>query len=178
MILKGIEERRREVYKAEAASGVDIIRPLWTIHEVQLVVDDVLKQRFFRRLSDVRKCTVRYTPSWAIESECGWLHLKPDTVEYDGAVGSMSTGMTAHDISHLARGDRDNGHRFHFLRLEFAILDYISNEAGDVHLPRYAAELLARSLITGREAWARPYLKRWAGQMERWAAWLKPYQED
>lgn len=176
-ISKDVEKRRHEVYRAEMASGIYAMRPLASIHDVQMLINDILKERYWRKLSDVRKCVVSYVPSWELESGCGWVEYHPAKASLEGAIGSMCEGLVYHELAHLAREDRDNGHRFHFLRLEFALYENNSDSAGSTLLPRYAAELLARNLVTGREDFLQPYLKAWAKQCEQMAKWLKPYLE-
>ena len=178
MILKGIEERRREVYRAEMAAQVYTMRPLATAHDAQAMIVDILKTRAWKKLSIVRRCKVAYVPQWDMESSCDWKDDNKIVGEMELTVGNLSEGTVSHELAHLAKGDNDNGHRFHFLRLQFAILDDNSMGAAETVLPHYAAELLSRNLITGREEWAKPYLKRWGEQMGRWASWLKPYLRD
>ena len=154
-MLTDVEERRQAVYRAEVASGVAIMRPLASIHDAQTYADHILKQRYWRNLSAVRRATLAYIPSWEMESECGAEHGSADVAL---TIGGLCEGTLLHELAHCARRDMDNGHRGPFLRLQFRLIEMETAAWRDVMLPKYAQELLARELVTGRETWLKPWL--------------------
>ena len=157
-ILKDVDERAHEVYCAEMASGISILWPLSTVNDAQTLVDWLIKRPVWKRHSAVKKVVVSYAPHWDIDSSCGW--TKEHLADMDLTLGSLCIGTVAHEASHLARRDRDNGHRYSFLRFQFALIKEISDVVAETILPRYARELYLRSVVTGREDWLRPFLTK------------------
>ena len=158
-ILKDVEERADAVYRAEMASGLSFLWPLATIHDAQVLCNFVLRRPFWKKFSAVRKVTLAYIPHWDRDSECGWLK-DPRTADMDLTIGSLCVGTVLHELSHLTRNDRDNGHRSAFLRFQFAVVCEVSDVVGDTILPRYARELYLRNLVTGKEDWLKPFLTK------------------
>ena len=160
MILKDIPARKNAVYEAEVASGVATMRPLATIHDAQVLADFIIKERFWKNYSIVRKVVLSYVPHWDRDASCGWLPKEPRRAEMELSIGSLCEGTVYHEMAHLDRRDKDDGHRFAFLRLQFAIMNASASIFASVLLPRYAIELRARKAISGNEPWALPWVNR------------------
>lgn len=151
--------RAHQIYCAEWASGVATLWPLGSVHDAQVLATWVIKRPFWKKYSIVKDTKVSYAPRWDHDSACGWLPKEPRQAEMDLTLGSLCVGTVAHELGHLDKRDKDDGHRFAFLRFQFAIIEEISEIVAEVLLPRYALELRARNLVTGNEPWIKPHLK-------------------
>jgi len=147
------EARAELVYDAERISGVYALNPVGHPAEAQALATWVIEQPWWREeISGINKVEVVYIPVWDRDS-C--MHDRITRAKMDLALCSLSQGLVYHELSHCARGDVDDNHERPFLKAHFAILRHMD---WGVLLPRYAAALLERDLVTGREKWIRPYL--------------------
>ena len=130
-----------EVYDAEWAAGVAILRPLLSVDEAQHVVNCVLRKKWWKKLSAIRKVTVSYRSSWEHMSSAEDHRTRGEILL---TMGNLCEGTVYHEMAHMCYGDSDNSHAAPFVRAHLAILDHCLNSPSLVH--RYRMELAIRGV--------------------------------